>query len=219
MFAKINHVAIVSEKVRAHHQVLRGRVRDVPVEDLAEVRAHGRRRLCRPQHQPAQGGTSGRPRPFRHPGRGRRDRVRPHAHEISRGRLGAAAVDAAVRRHHRQRSRRQRVRHLAEGHEEPPRRLCAEHRRAAAALHHPRRDANHAAGRDGALLCRRVPVRRAERRCRRSQPLSLGRQGHAGDHAVAHQELSRPVASCRPGWTTSASRSRTCRRSRTTSRS
>ena len=159
-------------EIRAHHQVLRGRVRDVPVEDLAEVGAHGRRRLCRAQHQSAQGRAPRRARPFRHPGGGRRDRVRPHAHQISGRRMGAAALDAAVRRHHRQRSRRQRVRHLAEGHEEPPRRLCAEHRRAAAALHHARGDAHHAAGRDGALLCRRVPVRRAERQARRSQPLS-----------------------------------------------
>ena len=81
-----------------------------------------RRRLCRPQHQSAPRRALGRPRSFRHRGRGRRDRLRPHAQELSEREVAEAPVQPAVRRHHHARSRRQRVRHLAEGHGEPHRR-------------------------------------------------------------------------------------------------
>ena len=119
MFAKINHVAIVSEKyalITKFYEAAFGMYQSKTSPKSALTVGDGYVGL---NINPRKAGRPGRPRPFRHPGRGRRDRLRPHAHEISGRRLGAAAVDAAVRRHHRQRSRRQRVRHLAEGHEEP----------------------------------------------------------------------------------------------------
>ncbi len=153
MFAKINHVAIVSEKyalITKFYEAAFGMYQSKTSPKSALTVGDGYVGLnINPR-------KAGRPAGLDHFGievedvETAFDRMRT---KYPDRRLGAAALDAAVRRHHRQRSRRQRVRHLAEGHEEPPRRLCAEHRRAAAALHHACGDAHHASGRDGAVLC------------------------------------------------------------------
>ncbi len=91
VFAKLNHVAIVSENYAQLSQVLRGDVRhDDLLQDASCTRGHGARRLCRAEHQPAPRRAFGDLRPFRHPGRGYRDRVRPHAQVLSDSEVAAS---------------------------------------------------------------------------------------------------------------------------------
>ena len=86
--------AMFQDQPRRHRQPelrFAGRILQVGLQDEAvdegagRARADGRRRLCRAQHQSAQGGPAGRARPLRHRGRGRERRLRPHE-EISRRR-------------------------------------------------------------------------------------------------------------------------------------
>ena len=154
-------------------------------------RRHGRRRLCRPQHQSAPRRAPRRARSFRHRGRGCRDRLRPHAQEVSDGEMAQASVDASLRRRLDARSRRQHVRHLAEEHGEPHLGLSrtGERRKGQSAPHQSRGAAHHAARRHGRILSRRVRTRAVEQAGRRPQSLSDRRPHDAGHHAVGHHRL------------------------------
>ena len=102
-----------------------------------------------------------------------------------------APVDAAVRRHHHARSRRQHVRHLAEGHGEPHVGLCRERRQGQSAPHQSR-GAAHDEPRQrwpSSIATCSSSRRRTSRSAPTTEPLPDRRAHDAGDHAVGHHRL------------------------------
>ena len=166
MFAQINHVALISPQwplLGRFYEAAFGLRASPTRQASAAQRHHRRRRPRRAQHQSARD---------RFPagsiisasGRRCRDRARTRAAQISRGELREAALDAALRRLYRGRSRRQHLRPRAEEERHAHRHLCRPGggRLGAGALHQQIRHP-HAASRDG---------RRILSRCVRAQPLN-----------------------------------------------